>query len=67
MNNICLYCNALHFTNEPFNCCHNGKVSLPKLSEYPEELKDLLLTNSSQAKISENTSDDITVHLHLPP
>ena len=50
MNNVCLYCNALSFTNEPLNCCHNGKVNLLKLSEYLEELKDLLLTNSTQAK-----------------
>ena len=50
MNNICLYCNALHFPNEALNCCHNGKVSLTQLSSYPEELKNLLMSNSSQAK-----------------
>ena len=47
MNNICLYCNALHFPNEALNCCHNGKVSLTQLSSYPEELKKLLMSNSS--------------------
>ena len=50
MNNVCEYCNALRFTNESLNCCHNGKVSLPELSPYPEELKDLLINNSVQAK-----------------
>ena len=67
MNNICPYCSALRFPNEPLNCCHNGKVSLPSLSRYPEELKDLLLGNGSQAKGLENTLDDTTVHLHLHP
>ena len=38
MNNICPYCSALHCPNEPLNCYHNGKVSLPLLSRYPEEL-----------------------------
>ena len=50
INNICLYCNALHFPNEALNCCHNGKVSLTQLSSYPEELKNLLMSNSSKAK-----------------
>ena len=50
MNNVCEYCNAMRFTNESLNCCHNGKVSLPELSPYPEELKDLLINDSVQAK-----------------
>ena len=50
MNNICPYCSALRFPNEPLSCCYNGKVSLPLLSRYPEELKDLLLSNGPQAK-----------------
>ena len=32
MINICPYCSALCFPNEPLNCGHNGKVSLPLLS-----------------------------------
>ena len=27
--------------SEPLNCCHNGKVSLPPLGDYPSPLKDL--------------------------
>ena len=50
LNNVCEYCNAICFTNESLNCCHNGKVSLPELSLYPEELKDLLINDSMQAK-----------------
>ena len=50
MNNTCLYCNALCVPNEALNCCHNGKVSLPQLSTYPEELKNLLMSYSSQVK-----------------
>ena len=34
MNNVCEYCNTMHFTNESLNCCHNGKVYLPELSPY---------------------------------
>ena len=50
MTNVCPHCDAMRFMNEALNCCHNGKVSLPQLSSYPEELKDLLMSNSSQAK-----------------
>ena len=50
LNNVCEYCNAICFTNESLNYCHNGKVSLPELSLYPEELKDLLINDSVQAK-----------------
>lgn len=41
------------------------KLSLPELSPYPEELKNLLFNDSVQAKILEITSDNTTVHLHL--
>ena len=50
MNNVCEYCNAMRFTNESLNSCHNSKVSLPELSPYLEELKDLLISDSVQAK-----------------
>ena len=38
-------CKALYWKNEKLrnNCCHGGKVKLPKLSKYNENLKDLLL------------------------
>ena len=42
MNKPCQYCNALRFTNESLNCCHNGKVNLPQLSSYPVEFRNLL-------------------------
>ena len=39
MNVNCHHCGALRFQHESFNCCHNGKVSLPNLREYPEQLR----------------------------
>ena len=51
MNSLCPHCGALKFPNENlFKCCHNGKVSLPALKPYPDELKNLLLGNSAEAK-----------------
>ena len=50
MNTLCQYCNALRFTNESLNFCHNGKVNLPQLSSYPVEFRDLQTSNTSQAK-----------------
>ncbi|KAF2368867.1 hypothetical protein FHG87_000374 [Trinorchestia longiramus] len=38
MNVRCQFCGALRFQRE-LNCCHNGKVSLPPLQEYPENLR----------------------------
>ncbi|KAF2368175.1 hypothetical protein FHG87_001061 [Trinorchestia longiramus] len=35
----CQFCGALRFQREQLNCCHNGKVSLPPLQEYPENLR----------------------------
>ena len=43
MNELCQYCESLRFPNEQRNCCHNGKVSLTQLCEYPESLKELLM------------------------
>ena len=44
LNVPCKHCNALYFKAERFvnNCCHGGKVTLPQLSKYPNELKNLL-------------------------
>ena len=41
MNLRCEHCGAYKFRNESFNCCTNGKVLLPPLQPYPEELKPL--------------------------
>ena len=41
MNVSCEHCRALKFWNESFNCCNDGKVHLPPLQPYPEELKPL--------------------------
>jgi hypothetical protein len=49
MTCICPHCNALRFPNESLNCCHNGKVDLPVLSPYPEELRILMQDNTSDA------------------
>ena len=57
------HCQALKFPSEPLNCCHNEKVSLPPLVDYPS-LKDLF-TGSNTA---ESTSGSTTVpspFLHL--
>ena len=45
---ICAQCNAVLFSGEKFNCCLDGKVSPPALSEYPDELKNLLSSNSAR-------------------
>ena len=50
MNIQCQNCQALCFPREALNCCHNGKVSLPPLSPYPQEMQDLLTKNNSQAR-----------------
>ena len=45
MTEECKHCKALYWKNEKLrnNCYHGGKVKLPKLSKYNENLKDLLL------------------------
>ncbi|KAF2349196.1 hypothetical protein FHG87_020047 [Trinorchestia longiramus] len=35
----CQFCGALRFQREQLNCGHNGKVSLPPLQEYLENLR----------------------------
>lgn len=46
----CEHCQALRFEGEVLNCCHNGKVSLPQLTNYPSILKELFTDNSDMAK-----------------
>ena len=57
MTRVCQHCQALRFSSEPINCCHNGKVSLPPLGDYPSPLKDLC-TGSNTAE-SSNFKDNI--------
>jgi len=56
MHELCEYCGALRFRRETRNCCHNGKVQLPPLSPYPEELNNLLCSGDEQSK---NFQDNI--------
>ncbi|KAF2350597.1 Porphobilinogen deaminase N-terminal, partial [Trinorchestia longiramus] len=35
----CQFCGASRFQREQLNCCHNGKVLLPPLQGYPENLR----------------------------
>ncbi|KAF2356757.1 hypothetical protein FHG87_012486 [Trinorchestia longiramus] len=44
----CQFCGALRFQREQLNCCHNGKVSLPPLQEYPENLRLLFDANGAE-------------------
>ena len=47
----CAHCRALKFINEKnFKCCSEGKVSLPDLLEFPEQLRNFLSSDSAQAK-----------------
>ena len=49
--NICEHCHALKFEDEKsFKCCHEGKVSLPNLEPYPQELSDLMFEDTAQGK-----------------
>ena len=49
MSELCQYCESLRFPNEQRNCCHNGKVSLTQLCEYPESLKELLMGSTQDS------------------
>lgn len=50
MDVTCGFCGAHRFEKEKLNCCHNGKVMLPPLPDYPMEFKELLTSNSEQSK-----------------
>ena len=51
----CRFCGALRFQREQLNCCHNGKVSLPPLQEYPENLRLLFdADNAEGSNFSQN-------------
>ena len=51
MTSVCEHCLALKFEAEKsFKCCNEGKVSLPNLEPYPQELSDLMLEDTAQGK-----------------
>ena len=61
MNVSCVHCHVLHWLFEHLkdssvsdpkfsHCCHNGKVSIPKLPHSPALLERLLTANSSDAR-----------------
>ena len=51
LTSVCEHCHALKFEDEKsFKCCHEGKVSLPNLEPYPQELSDLMLEDTAQGK-----------------
>ena len=45
----CQFCGALRFQREQLNCCHNGKVSLPPLQDYPEDLRLLFDADNAES------------------
>ena len=50
METECNFCNALHFATEKRICCHGGKVLLPPLAPYPEDLRQLLTSQNAQTR-----------------
>jgi len=56
MNVICKHesCRALHFQAEHgrllHSCCHDGKSLAPPLSPYPDDLRELLTSDSDESK-----------------
>lgn len=50
----CPYCGAIRFTElkgrAVHTCCHNGKIMLPPLNEYPPELENLLKSENEESK-----------------
>ncbi|GBM94565.1 hypothetical protein AVEN_249879-1 [Araneus ventricosus] len=53
MSDVCEFCDAFYCRNgvkKYTKCCHDGKVHLPNLTEAPELFKELLCSNSQEAK-----------------
>ncbi|KAF2348416.1 hypothetical protein FHG87_020827 [Trinorchestia longiramus] len=50
MNVICRFCSAFRFQGELLNCCHNRKVCLPYLQEFPLLLRRLLECDNHEAR-----------------
>ncbi|GBM62862.1 hypothetical protein AVEN_38394-1 [Araneus ventricosus] len=54
MSEACEFCGAFYWKNEVNSskkyCCHDGKVCLPNLTEAPDLFKELVCSNSQEAK-----------------
>jgi hypothetical protein len=52
MDKTCEFCQALLFKGETklLQCCHKGKVMLPPLAPYPDEMRNLLTENTAQSR-----------------
>ncbi|GBM58541.1 hypothetical protein AVEN_268613-1 [Araneus ventricosus] len=56
MSEVCKFCGALYWKNEVNSsekytkCCHDVKVRLLNLTEVPDLFKELLCSNSQEAK-----------------
>ena len=56
MNKLCIYYDAKHFLFEMntekcfINCCHNGKVLFNNEDLYPEQLNQLMISNTKDSK-----------------
>ena len=60
MTHICEHCGALKFERESSgSCCSNGKVSLQQFPKPPQDIQDLWLGNSSEAKLFRNNARHI--------
>ena len=68
MNKLCIYCDAKHFLCEMntekcfINCCHNGKVLFNNEDLYPEQLKQLMISNTKDDK---NFMNNIRIYNNL--
>ena len=61
----CEHCEAFRFPEESLNCCHNGKVVLPQLFQYPEAFKIFLWVTILRQETFETTFANTTVQWHL--
>lgn len=55
MTHQCKYCGSLNFEDEKINgefsiCCHKGKVNLPEFIEPPDNIKNLFIGSTEEAK-----------------
>ena len=68
MNKLCIYCDVKHFLCEMntekcfINCCHHGKVLFNNEDLYPEQLKQLIISNTEDSK---NFINNIRIYNNL--
>ncbi|GBM85014.1 hypothetical protein AVEN_4032-1 [Araneus ventricosus] len=68
MSEVSEFCGALYRKNEVNSskkytkCCHDGKFRLPNLTEAPDLLKELLCSNSQEAKTIDSIFENIMLH-----